>query len=175
MDNLKLFEECLNNDEIIWDNFYQNIILNDTDLSIIENYFTVSSDLKEKIITIKQLLNKWNEKEALIFIGEIINILVNEEWWKYNEFACFLHACDLTINWIKEIKNSSTYDEKQELLKMIKKYIWNRNILDKVIKEWIIALYDDWSSRRQWKAWEIKIKTILIKKWYVFTENWNDF
>ncbi len=55
MNNVKLFQECLKkeNDEIIWDKFYQNIILNPDDLSIIDNYFKISSDLKEKIITIR--------------------------------------------------------------------------------------------------------------------------
>ena len=174
MDNIELFRECLKkeNDEIIWDKFYQNIILSSDDLSVINNYFKISSDLKEKIITVKQLLNIGNKKEALNFVEAIINILINEEWGQYNEFSCFLHTCDLTINWISEIKKSSTYDEKQEVLNILEQYISNRNIVDKVIKEWIIALYDDWASRRKWKSWELKIKEILTHKGYTFVEDW---
>jgi hypothetical protein len=173
MNNVKLFQECLKkeNDEIIWDKFYQNIILNPDDLSIIDNYFKISSDLKEKIITIKQLLNTGNKKEALNFVEAIINILINEEWGQYNEFSFFLHTCDLTINWISEIKKSPIYDEKQEMLNILEQYISNRSIVDKVVKEWIIALYDDWASRRKWKSWELKIKEILTHKGYIFVED----
>lgn len=78
MNNLELFKKCLENDEIIWDYFYQNIILSDEDILIIDEYINISSDLKEKIITIKQLLKIGKEEEALNFVEEIINIIINK-------------------------------------------------------------------------------------------------
>jgi len=176
MDNLELFKECLNNDEIIWDDFYTSIIFTKSDFKNIDNYFEIAKNIKEKIITIKQLKEKWQNENIDIFVEDILNLLLTKNWWwKYNEFACFLHTCDITIDWIKKIKSIWIQEAKKVIKDITLEYIKHRSIYDIVVKEWIVALYDDWASRKQWKTWELKIKTILIKKGYTFTENWNDF
>lgn len=177
INNIKLFEECLKHDEKILDDFYSSYKLLDEDIKKIDYYYTISSEIKEKLITIKQIIQN-NRDDNIVdkFIIDILELLLSKDsWWKYNEFWCFIHACDLTIDGIKKIKTSWIENIKKVLKDIITCYINERSIYDIVIKEWIIALYDDWASRRQWKSWENKIKQILERKWYIFVEDWDSF
>jgi len=179
IDNIKLFEECLKHDEEILDSFYSSYKLLEEDKRKIEYYYNISKEIKEKLITIKQIIqNDRDNNDDIVddFILDILKLLLlKDSWWKYNEFWCFIHACDLTIDWIKKIEKSGIENIKKVLKEVINCYISERNIYEIVVKEWVIALYDDWSSRRQWKSWENKIKQILESKWYTFVENWDTF
>ena len=177
IDNIKLFKECLNYDEKILDEFYSSYKLLEEDKRKIDYYYNISKEIKEKLITIKQIIQN-NRDDNIVdeFIVDILELLLSKDsWWKYNEFWCFIHACDLTIDGIKKIKSSWIENIKKVLKDIVTCYVNERSIYDVVVKEWIIALYDDWASRRQWKSWENKIKQILKEKWYTFVEDWDNF
>lgn len=175
--NLQLFESCLQYDEKIIDHnsYYNNIVLSREDILNIQSYTNLSQEIKNKIIAIKEIGDiPWSESQIYKLIEQIIDNLLLEGA-QYNEFSCFLHACDITIDTITEVKKTNPKLLQEIMLWIIDEYRNNRKFLDNASIERTTALYDDSASRRKWKAWELKIWAILWKKWFIQSQTWENF
>lgn len=174
MNNLQLFEECLENDEEILIPYYQTII-QENDWEIIK-HLKLTKKLKEKLITIKNQKEQWDNYENTLL--EIWNIIF-KNWKTFSEFWCFMHSADITISVFENIKKEEWQNKAIKVLdNLINLYLKNREINEITTKEFILALYDDSTSRRNWKSGEEKVRDILIKKWYTFmdvNEKWKLF
>ncbi|OGY57686.1 MAG: hypothetical protein A3H67_03470 [Candidatus Buchananbacteria bacterium RIFCSPLOWO2_02_FULL_46_11b] len=84
-----------------------------------------------------------------------------------SEFACFVNACDNTID---EVKNEIT------LLKRIAERYFSKRILNEMApEEWIQAILDTNSSRKKGKCGENKLISILKKCGFKEVFEWDDF
>lgn len=150
MNNLELLEYCRQNPEFFLDGSYM-FIEKDPNLDF---YVGATKKIKNKLITIKELLEKKG-------VEEVLNNLFKElrkELGKYannSEFGAFINACDSKL---EEASNDI------ELLKKITRlYLEKRDLNEVVPSEWIQALLDKAASKKKGHSGENKLITILEK------------
>jgi len=160
--NLHYFEISRNNQEKLLDDFY----VFDEKHPTLNKYIQNTKEIKNILITIRTLQNK-KEKSRVIdkYFLELSKIIGRNS--NCSEFACFVNACDNTID---EAKN-----EINLLKKITKRYFAKRILNEMVPEEWVQAILDTNSSRKKGKCGENKLIHILEKQGFKEVFDWNDF
>lgn len=162
MTNLELFEYCKKNPEKFLDTNYMFIEKNPK----LDLYREKTKVIKNKLIAIKEVLNKENSNKIL---DQLYKELQKELglYANYSEFGAFVNACDSKI---EEVFNDITLLKKITVL-----YLQKRNLNDIVPSEWIQALIDKGSSRKKGKAGENKLIALLNKFGFLLTKSAEEF
>ncbi|KKS22947.1 MAG: hypothetical protein UU81_C0045G0006 [Microgenomates group bacterium GW2011_GWC1_41_8] len=162
MTNLEIFEFCKSKPEKHFDQFYFFV---DKDKNLAEHIEKIKR-IKEKLITLKEILKRSNTEKLAEQIFEDLSIeLINGG--SYSEFACFANACDTSIN--KVSRNKKLLRELTEL------YLQKREIIEIVPAEWVQAIIDKGASRRKGKSGEDKLSKILLQNGFSGTKTIKDF
>lgn len=85
----------------------------------------------------------------------------------YSEFACFINACDNTLDAVKK--------DLDLVKKIAQRYFSKRLLKEPVPEEWIQAILDSNSSRKKGKCGESKLISLLKKLNFEEVKNWEDF
>ncbi len=160
--NLHYFEISRNNQEKLLDDFY----IFDEKHPDLNKYIENTQEVKNILITIKTLQDKKEKPKIInkyfVELSEIINKYSN-----CSEFACFVNACDSTIDGVKE--------ETKLLKEITKRYFAKRTIKDIVPEEWVQAILDTNSSRKKGRCGEDKLIHILKKHNFKEVISWQNF
>lgn len=162
MNNIKLLEYCVKNEESFLDKNYMFEEKN----SKLNLYVRKTKRIKELLITIKRIKGKNGNKKVLDQIFDELQEAI-KKYANYSEFGCFINACDTTID--ESSKNNDL------LRKITDLYLKKRDLNDIVPGEWIQAVIDEGSSRRKGNAGAEKLINILKKKRFIFVEKMSDF
>ena len=162
MTNLEIFEFCKSRSEKHFDQFYFFI---DRDENLAEHIEKIKR-IKEKLITLKEILKRSNTEKLAEQIFEDLSIEL-VDGGSYSEFACFANACDTSIN--KVSKNKKLLRELTEL------YLQKREIIEIVPAEWVQAIIDKGASRRKGKSGEGKLSKILLQNGFNKAKTMEEF
>ncbi len=151
--NLEYFELTLQNPEPIFDLNYAHF---EEDKNL-EKHIQKINTIKEYLITIQKL--EQHNDSADKYYQEILKLL--KVGTNYSEFMCFLNACDITTNSI----NILSINDIKELIQKFFMYRNFNNTFDFSLtpKQWIQAIIDKGSSRKNGKLGEAKISNMLEK------------
>ncbi|MBU4284945.1 hypothetical protein KKI21_01835 [Patescibacteria group bacterium] len=162
MDNIKLLEYCAKYPEKFLDS---NYMFMEKDKNL-HKYINRTKLIKEKLIAIKEIINKKNSEAIVDILFEELRKLL-DDYANYSEFGAFINACDSKIE--------ETYNDLHLLKEITKIYLIKRDVNDIVPGEWIQALIDKGSSRKKGHVGESKLINILIKKGFKLVNKLNDF
>src|SRR3989344_924704 len=162
MDNLELLEYCNKNTEKFLDKNYM-FADKHKELSL---YVSKTKDIKNKLIAIRELLNK---KDAVNVIDQLFMDLQKElnKHSNFSEFLSFVNACDSRL---EEVKNDIDLLKQTTFL-----YLQYRDLNDIVPSEWVQALIDKSTSRKKGYSGENKLIDLLDKKGYKLEGSLKDF
>jgi len=160
--NLHYFKISQDNQEKALDDFY----IFDEKHPELQKYIDATKEIKNILITIKILQKKYENEEVIKkYFVELLKVL--KKFSNCSEFACFISACDNTL------------DEVQKNLKLLKditkRYFSKRSLNEVVPEEWIQAILDSNASRKKGKCGELKLISILKKFGFKEGKNWDDF
>ncbi len=162
MDNLKLLEYCRQNPEAFLDENYMFI---DKDPNL-NSYVAKTKKIKNKLIAIKELVNKKGAKEILGTLFEELRTEL-DKFANNSELGSFINACD------------SKLEEAASNLSLLKNitgiYLEKRDLNEVVPSEWIQALIDKTTSRKKGHSGENKLIKILGNFGFGVVKNINDF
>ncbi|PIP29403.1 hypothetical protein COX27_01660 [Candidatus Kuenenbacteria bacterium CG23_combo_of_CG06-09_8_20_14_all_36_9] len=143
----------------------------DTDYSFlkasddIEKYVKVTKEIKEILITVKQLKKEKADKETLeSFYKKLQNVL--SKYSNCSEFVCFFKAFGSNLKYV----SSDLF----LLKKVTEHYLRYRNITELTPREWIQALIDNNSSRKKGHVGERKVIQELVNVGFELVNNLAD-
>ncbi len=132
----------------------------------LEKYINRTKEIKDLLITIKTLKQK-NEKKSIIkkYFYNLASLL--SDFSNCSEFSCFVNACDSFLD--------EARDDIVLLEKIVDFYFENRVLKESVPEEWIQAILDNNSSKKESKCGEKKLMNILSKYGFKKVSKWDDF
>lgn len=162
MDNIKLLEYSKKHPEPMLDEYYM-FIEKSKDLDL---YISQIKKIKESLIAIKQIKDK---KKASGVLKSLFSDLHKQftSYGNYSEFGCFVNACDVTM---EDVKNDFGLLKKITFL-----YLAKRDLNEIAPSEWVQALIDNNSSRQKGSTGEIKLIDILCRKGFKHVKNMEEF
>ncbi len=160
--NQHYFKISQENPEPSLDDFY---IFDQKNLNLAK-YVKNTKEIKEILTTIKMLQKKKEDPRIINkYFLELQGSLT--KFSNCSEFACFVNACDNTLDATKK-----SLDLTKEITQ---KYFSKRFLSDLVPEEWIQAIIDSNSSRKKGRCGELKLISILKKLGFKEIKNWEDF
>lgn len=131
----------------------------------IEKYISTTKEIKEILITIKQLKSEKVEKEMVdSFYIKLQKVLT--KYSNCSEFVCFFKAFGSNLNYVS--------NDLSLLKKVTDQYIKYRNITELTPREWIQALIDNNSSRKKGHVGERKVIQGLVDLGFELVNNFKD-
>lgn len=130
----------------------------------LDEYIEYTKKIKEYLTTIKTLNDIGKDVNDVCF--ELYKI-INNEFSSKSEFCCFMNACDITTNIIKQDFDC--------FKKIIFLYLKNRKLTDSVPEEWIQAIIDKGASRSKGVLGENKLIKMAIDNGFTECKTWDEF
>jgi len=132
----------------------------------LKKYISQTKEIKEILITIKRLISDKESKSIIdSYFLKLQKVLM--AFGNCSEFACFINACDNTLESVQ--KDLGT------LKKITILYFEKRDLNEIVPIEWIQALLDSHASRKKGECGENKLINILKKYKFDYVDSWENF